>query len=330
MKFFHKTMIGKSVLICSMSFGSSHALEIRDYPALVKLVDVMVRDDGYPRAQLEAVLGGATIDRSVIRAMDHQYEALPWHKYRARLINAERIRKGVAWWNRHRVTLEQASQQYGVPPSLMVALIGIETHFGTQMGGRRVLDSLVTLSAAYPRRSAYFSKELRAFLNTTRAEVIAPQSVLGSFAGAVGIPQFMPTSYAAYAVDFNDNDKRDLVFETEDAIGSVANYLKRNGWRKGQAIFSPLPDGIPSAAAKLVSKKSKPELTAAQLQAAGITVDASDAGKKMALLRLKEARGYRYIIGFHNFHVITRYNPSINYAMAVTELAMSIRRQRAP
>ncbi len=330
MKYFYKTIVWKSILIFSMSVGYSHALEIRDYPELVKLVEVMVRDDGYPKAQLEAVLGDSAIDRSVIRAMDRQYEALPWHQYRARFINAERIRKGVLWWNRHQAALQQASRQFGVPPSIIVALIGVETHFGTRMGGRRVLDSLVTLTAAYPRRSAYFSKELRAFLNTTRAEDIAPESMLGSFAGAVGIPQFMPSSYQAYAVDLNQNGKRDLVFETEDAIGSVGNYLKQNGWREGQAIFSALPDGIPSAATKLISKKSKPTLTAEQLRAAGITVDATAGSKKRALLRLKEAQGYRYIIAYHNFHVITRYNPSINYAMAVSELAQRIRRQRAP
>ena len=331
-KNFFKTMIWKDILIflllSGFGSGSAFALDYRAYPELVTLVEVMVRDDGYPRAQLESVLGEAAIDRGVIRSMDRQYEALPWHRYRQRFVNAERIRKGVAWWKRHDATLQEAAQRFGVPAAVIVALIGVETHFGTRMGRKRVLDSLVTLTAAYPRRSAFFGRELRAFLNTARAENIPPGSVTGSFAGAVGIPQFMPTSYQAYAVDLNENGRRDLVNETEDAIGSVANYLKQRGWRAGQGIFAALPNGIPQSATELVSKRSKPTLSAAQLRAAGVEFDANNAGEKMALLRLRKERGYRYIVGFNNFHAITRYNPSINYAMAVAELARRISRKR--
>ena len=326
-KYSYKTILYQSIIIFFMTFGFAHAVDFRDYPKLVSLVDVMVREDGYPREQLEATLGDAIIDPGVIRSMDRQYEALPWHQYRQRFITDERIRTGVSWWRQHAASLQQAAQQFGVPPSIIVALIGVETHFGTRKGNKRVLDSLVTLTAAYPRRSTYFGRELRAFLNTARAEDIAPGSVKGSFAGAMGIPQFMPTSYQAYAVDLNLNGRRDLVNETEDAIGSVANYLKQRGWREGQAVFSPLPNGISPAAAELVGKRSKPQLTAEQLAAVGVEFDAANAGDKMALLRLREKRNYRYFVGFNNFHVITRYNPSINYAMAVAELSMRISQQ---
>lgn len=310
--------------------AAAHAVDFRRYPALLELADKMVSEDGYPRAELEAVLGEAAIDPSVTRAMDRQYEALPWHEYRQRFINDERVREGVAYWNRHQAVLRRAAREYGVPPAVVVALIGVETHFGTRMGGRRVLDSLVTLTAEYPRRSAYFSAELRVFLNTARADNIAPESVTGSFAGAIGIPQFMPTSYREYAVDFNRNGRRDLVNENEDAIGSVGNYLKRHGWSGGQAIFAPLTEPLPAAAAALVSKRAKPTLTAAQLAEAGVTVDTAgaDADAKMALLRLREQEGYRHFIGFRNFYAITRYNPSVNYAMAVVELSRRISRER--
>ena len=320
-----KTILYKSILILLISFDSSHALDFRDYPALTKLVEVMVREDHYPEAQLDVILGQAVIDSAVIRAMDRQYEALPWHQYRKRFINPARIRDGVDYWRRHQDTLQQAARQFGVPPAIIVALLGVETHFGQRQGSKRVLDSLVTLSAAYPRRSTYFSRELRAFLNTARAENIAPESVTGSFAGAVGIPQFMPTSYQVYAVDLNGNGRRDLVNETADAIGSVANYLKRRGWREGRRIFLPLPDGIPDSATDLVSKSAKPRLSAAQLADAGIPVaDDGKGGEKMALLKMREAKGYRYLIAFPNFYVITRYNPSVNYALAVAELALEI------
>lgn len=329
-KSFHKTTVCGAILIFCISCSAAHAVDFRRYPALLELADKMVSEDGYPRAQLEAVLGEAVIDPSVVRAMDRQYEALPWHEYRKRFINDERVRKGVDYWNRHQAVLQRAAREYGVPPAVVVALIGVETHFGTRMGGRRVLDSLVTLAAEYPRRSAYFSRELRVFLNTARAENIAPESVTGSFAGAIGIPQFMPTSYREYAVDFNRNGRRDLVNESEDAIGSVGNYLKRHGWTGGQAIFAPLTGPLSAAAASLVSKRAKPTLTAAQLAESGITVDTAGAGTRMALLRLREQQGYRHFIGFGNFYAITRYNPSVNYAMAVVELSRRISRERQP
>lgn len=330
MKYLNKTNCYAGMVML-VSCNCAYALDYLEHPKLVELVDVMVREDDYPQAQLAAVFDEAVIDRRVIRSMNHQYEALPWHEYRLRFINNLRIRQGVEWWARHESTLAQAEQKFGVPAEIIVALAGVETNFGTNKGNRRVLDALVTLTAAYPRRSTFFGRELRAFLNTTRAEDIAPDSVFGSFAGAVGIPQFMPTSYEAYAVDLNQNGRRDLVNETEDAIGSIANYLKRRGWRTGRDIFVPLPYGIPPTADGLVGKRSKPRLSAAQLNAAGVdfhAVGSARAGTKFALLRLREEEGYRYFIGYHNFHVITRYNPSINYAMAVAELAMLIRQQR--
>ena len=142
--------------------------------------------------------------------MNRQYEALPWYKYRDIFINDARINLGVEFWRNNRDTLNAMEDRYGVAQEVVVALIGVETHYGRHMGDRRVLDSLVTLTADFPRRSEFFGNELRTFLNTTRRERIAAESVLGSYAGAIGIPQFMPTSYEAYAVDFNGNGRRDL------------------------------------------------------------------------------------------------------------------------
>jgi len=320
------------VLGCALGvFGvaPAHAVDYRDHPALVELVDAMVAEDGYPRAELAAVLGHARIDRTVIEAMDRPYESKPWHAYRALFINAARIQDGVGYWNLHAPTLQRASAEFGVPAAVIVALLGVETHYGTRLGGRRVLDSLVTLAAEYPRRSAFFAKELRVFLNTARADGAEPQAARGSFAGAIGIPQFMPSSYRAYAVDFNADGRRDLVSDVADAIGSVGNYLAEHGWRRGQAIFVDLADGeLPAAAAALVTKRAKPTLTAAQLAAAGVEFDAAAGSKKMALLRVDAAGGARYFVGFHNFYAITRYNPSVNYARAVTELAQQIEAAR--
>ncbi len=329
-----KTKLGVNVLMIwmtvGMTCGVSHAVDFTAHPRLVKLVETMVREDGYPRAELENVLAGAVLDEEVIRSMNRQYEALPWHQYRTLFINQARIDGGIAYWNAHAETLQRAAQTFGVPPAVIVALLGVETHFGARMGDVRVLDALVTLTADYPRRSAFFGKELRAFLNTARAENIAAESVLGSFAGAVGIPQFMPTSYQAYAVDFNGNGRRDLVTESEDAIGSVGNYLKQHGWVDGQDILVALTAQPPPAAIALVTARAKPTVSAATLQAAGVAFNADNGSEKVALLRLQEKSNYRYLVGFNNFYAITRYNPSVNYAMAVTELSLELARRIDP
>jgi len=331
-KFIDKTTRYTVILGFSLSGVPAHAVDYRAYPPLVELVEVMVSEDGYPRAQLAAVLDSAVIDRSVIEAMDRPYESKPWHAYRNLFVTDARIGDGVEYWDAHADTLARATVEFGVPAEIIVALLGVETHYGAHLGGRRVLDSLVTLAAEYPRRSAFFSKELRVFLGTARADGIDPQSVKGSFAGAIGIAQFMPSSYRAYAVDFNANGRRDLVHEVADAIGSVGNYLARHGWRRNEAIFADVrpPAGpLPAAAEALLSKRAKPRLTAAELTAAGVEFDAAGGGEKMALLRVQEARAPRYFVGFHNFYAITRYNPSVNYALAVTELAQRIRQARA-
>ena len=311
-------------LICPLQAG---AVDYKKYPVLEKLVHTMVAEDGYPLHELEDVLSTANIDQNTLKLMDRQYESLPWYKYRKIFINQNRINKGVRFFNAHQSTLEAANRKFGVSAVLIAALIGVETHYGKRMGGKRVLDSLVTLSAEYPRRSPFFTSELRTFLNTTRREKIDPTSVMGSFAGAIGIPQFMPSSYEAYAVDFNGNNRRDLVNEYEDAIGSVANYLKSHGWEKDQSIYAKVTGPLSEAAAGLVSRRAKPTVKREDLFAAGILFNTEFSSEKVALLALEEENGNRHIVGFNNFYAITRYNPSVNYAMAVIELAEAIHRQ---
>ncbi len=311
-------------LICPLQAG---AVDYKKYPVLEKLVHTMVSEDDYPLHELQEVLSAANIDEKTLKLMDRQYESLPWYKYRKIFITQNRIDRGVRFFNDHKSTLEAANRKFGVSAVLIAALIGVETHYGNRMGGKRVLDSLVTLSAEYPRRSPFFTAELRTFLNTTRREKIDPTSVMGSFAGAIGIPQFMPSSYEAYAVDFNENSRRDLVNEFEDAIGSVANYLKSHGWKKDQSIYARVSGPLSEAAAELVSRKAKPTVKREDLFEAGILFNTEFSSEKVALLALEEENGNRHIVGFNNFYAITRYNPSVNYAMAVTELAEAIHRQ---
>ena len=303
------------------------ALDVSRYPVLVELVEIMSKEDGYPREELEAVLSSSKIDEQIIELMDRPYESLPWHRYRDLFIKESRIVRGVQFWQENRAILAAVEKEFGVPQAILVALLGVETHYGTRLGNRRVLDSLVTLSADYPRRSKFFTSELRTFLNTSRRENIAANSVLGSYAGAIGIPQFMPSSYEAYSVDFNGNGRRDLVNEMEDAIGSVGNYLKEHGWTRGEAIFALVTEDLPDAARDLVSKRSKLQHRTGDLADAGVAFDARGGSDKAALFSLEQKSGKDHVVGYRNFYALTRYNTSINYAMAVTELSMQIARR---
>lgn len=306
-----------------------HAVDVNQYPVLQQLVKTMAAQDGFPASELQQILSTANIDPATLKLMDKQWESLPWHKYQKLFINDNRINAGVKFWQTHHKLLQRAQQEYGISQEIIVALIGVETHYGTRIGDKRVLDSLVTLSAAYPRRSKFFTKELRTFLNMTKSEGIEPGSVVGSFAGAIGIPQFMPSSYQAYSVDFNDNGQRDLVNETADAIGSVANYLSVHGWQRNAPIFAAVSGTPADDALKLLSKKAKPKHNLDVLIQSGLKFDPSGGSKKATLLKLTEENASRYFIGYINFYAITRYNPSINYAMAVTELSQEIRALRA-
>ncbi len=316
-----------AVLACLA--GNVSALNIGDYPELENLIKTMVEEDGYPEDELRAVIGSAAINEKTLELMDRQWEAVPWHKYRNLFINSRRIRNGVGFWNEHEEVLSRAEAEYGVPASIIVSIIGVETHYGKRKGNSNVLNSLVSLTAAYPRRSRYFKEELRVFLNLVRRESIEPGSVYGSYAGAIGIPQFMPSSYENHSVDFNGNGTRDLVNEVEDAVGSVANYLVNHGWKEGQAIYSDVQGSLSESALTRVGKSAKPRHTVESLISSGARFDSEQASQKAALVKLTLENGeYRYVIAFNNLYVITRYNNSINYSMAVTELAEEIEQRR--
>ena len=316
-------------LILLLTYSNSMALDVEQYPVLQTLIAKMAAEDGYPADELTQLLSTAEIDQKSLALMDKQWEALPWYKYQKLFINDNRIDLGVKFWNTYEKTLNRAQQEYGVPPEVTVALIGVETHYGTRIGDKSVLNSLVTLSAAYPRRSKFFTAELRTFLNMTRNENIEADSVVGSFAGAIGIPQFMPSSYKAYSVDFNGNGKRDLVNETADAIGSVANYLAVHGWDSDQAIYSLVDGDIPDSATTLISKKAKLIHNRDGLVKAGVPFDPANGSDKTALVSLTQEQGKSYFVAYKNFYAITRYNPSTNYAMAVTQLSESISAKRS-
>ncbi len=317
------------VLLSMLVVYSASATEVAKYPVIEKIIDNLVTKHGYPKAELMQVFSQARLRPKVVAAMKKPYEALPWHRYRKLFVTDSHIRDGIDFWKRHTAVLDRAKREFGVPQHIVVAIIGVETRYGQRMGKHRVLDSLATLVVQYPRRRAFFSDELENFMLLTWEEGLDPLTVKGSYAGAMGVPQFIASSYRHYAIDFNGDRRRDLIGQPEDAIGSVANYLHRHRWQSGKPIAGAAIVKQASVADKYVTEKLKTNSTVARLTKAGIrSAVPSNGASPAALVRLDKGGAPDYRIVFNNFYVITKYNRSIHYAMAVFDLAEALRKRR--
>jgi len=292
---------------------------------VASFISEMVSEYGYDAEELNDVLGRVELSEKVIAAITRPAEAFPWHRYRSIFLKLGRIKGGVEFWRRNQAQLERASEKYGVPVEILVAVIGVETKYGRITGGFKVINSLSTLAFDYPKRSRFFTSELKHYFLLAREQSLDPHTLTGSYAGAMGIPQFMPSSYRAYAVDFDEDGLTDIWENPTDAIGSVGNYFKEHGWREGAGIISPatIPDSDISA---LLTNGLEPKLTMAVMAEAGIAAgNEVGAAENVKLLQLENKDGYEYWLALHNFYVITRYNHSALYAMAVYQLAEAIR-----
>ncbi|MGL5815823.1 MAG: lytic murein transglycosylase B [Aeromonas sp.] len=277
-----------------------------------------------PLAELQAATAQAQLRQEILDTMARPWEAKPWHRYRPLFVTPERIRDGVSFWQLHAAVLARAEQRYQVPASLIVAIIGIETFYGRQMGRHSVLDSLYTLGFHYPERADFFAKEFAQLVLLAREEKWPLTRLKGSYAGAMGMGQFMPSSYRHYAVDFDGDGKRDLFANPADAIGSVANYFAEHKWRWGESVVEPALIGLAPVDTLLTPG---PEFNQQwhELAAAGIELAAPLApDTPVKLLALEQADGPEYWVARHNFHVITRYNRSPLYGMAVHQLSQAI------
>ncbi len=284
---------------------------------------------GFDAPALEKTLRETRFLHSIIRAMDAPATALPWHEFRARHVTEARIRGGLQFWQEHQALLERAATRYRVPPELIVATIGIETHYGKLTGNVVVLDALATLAFGYPRRAEFFRGELEQYLLLVRENAQLGAGLRGSFAGAIGISQFMPGSYRKFAVDFDGDGVRDLR-RVADAIGSVANYYREFGWREGEPVVIPVDVGD-SPLDALLGLGLQPHLAVSEYRKRGVVPLEPVADDALAtLFSTLAAAGPRYWLGLQNFYVITRYNRSINYAMVVNELAQALRQGRPP
>jgi len=288
--------------------------------------DKMVTEHGFERAEVTRILKQARKRQDIIDKISRPAErTMNWGQYRKIFLTDKRTVQGVDFWRRNKQALKDAEQQYGVPPQIVVAIIGIETFYGRITGRDKVLDALYTLAFYYPKRSKFFLGELESYLLLTRAEQMDPAKPKGSYAGAMGLGQFMPSSYLSYAVDFDGDGKRDIWHNETDAIGSVANYFSRHGWSKGKPVTRQVK-GVEQKHQSFVKAGMKPSLTIAELRSAGI-----DTGKGLpdemlsSLIELETSAGKEYWLGLPNFYTITRYNHSNMYAMAAYQLSERIR-----
>ena len=297
-------------------------------PEVRAFIESMVEKHGFDSTRLLALFSQVEFRDDIIARMNRPAErVLVWHEYREIFLDRQRIEGGVAFWREHADTLARAEQVYGVPPEIIVAIIGVETRYGRITGRDVVMDALTTLAFDFPRRADFFRSELEHYLLLTREERIDPLSLRGSYAGAMGIAQFMPSSYRAYAIDFNGDGRRDLWNNPVDAIGSVASYLAAHGWQRDGLITVDAVVNNPQAATLISNGLDRPSRSLVAWRDLGVRsqVVGLDPQLPAHLLEFEAPWGSWYQLGFNNFYVITRYNRSRLYAMAVHELAQSIR-----
>jgi membrane-bound lytic murein transglycosylase B len=269
-----------------------------DRKEVQQFIQSMHKKHGLNKKNLNAIFSEFGTESKVLRLMSKQYEALPWYRYRDTIVTEKRIKEGVEFWKEHTDLLKRAETKFGVPAEIIVAILGLETSYGKITGNYPVLQALATLAFDYPRRAAFFRGELEHFLLLVNEGSVDPLTTRGSFAGAIGTPQFMPSSYRRYAVDFSGTGKRDLIHDMADVIGSVGNYMKENGWKKNEKVITELR----------LKGKTNP------LQKG-----------KLIELQKNAKHDKQHWIGLNNFKVILRYNHSVHYAMAVYQLSQKIR-----
>ncbi len=280
-----------------------------DRPDVKKFINQMTERHNFVRSELVDLFNHVKMRPAVIQSVKAPLEAKPWYTYQKLFITEWRIREGVAFWNKHEAALERAEQIYGVPASIIVATLGVETKYGLHTGEYRVIDALSNLAFSHSSRAPFFRSELEQFLLLVREQNMDPLKVTGSYAGAMGQPQFMPSSIRQYAIHFSGNSHIDLEHNAIDAIGSVANYYNKHGWNTHQPVA--IQTRLQAQPFGFLTHNRIPQTP-------------SLSGYKAKLIELQGYSGREYWLGYPNFEVIKRYNPSDLYAMAVYQLSDQI------
>lgn len=295
-------------------------------PEVQTFMRELVKRHGFVESELRRVFARVKRADPVLEAISRPAERVrTWEEYRSALLTERRVAEGLEFWKKYRRTLERAEKKYGVAPEYVVAIIGVETFYGRNTGNWRVVDALTTLAFDYPPRSSFFRNELEQYLLFARNAGVDVFSVRGSYAGAIGLPQFMPSSTRAYAVDFDGNGHIDLQKSRSDAIGSVANFLKVHGWQRDADVL--VNARVAGDAWRPFAEGLEPKHSMVALREAGIEFDSPQpAGAPVVLVELASgARPSDFRVGLRNFYVITRYNRSAFYAAAVADLARALR-----
>ncbi len=315
-------------LLLAFTLGwSSWASAFENRPDVEAFIDEMVSRHGFQREELKQLFAGAQSQASILTAIARPAEKVkPWKDYRRIFLDEARISAGAEFWKANQATLERAERTYGVPARIIVAILGVETRYGTRKGTYRVFEALSTLAFDYPPRAPFFRKELENFLLLTREEGMDPSAALGSYAGAMGYGQFMPSSFRNFAVDFDGDGHRDIWNNVDDAIGSVANYFHAHKWVNGAPVV--MQASLKAAVDPTVFNRKQLDFSVAQLRGMGLQpFEALDPASKAMPLMLEGDEGMEYWVGLQNFYVITRYNKSHLYAMAVNQLGEQVARR---
>ena len=284
----------------------------------------------FDTAEMRELFNSVEIKENILKRISSPSENLPWYNYRKIFITDERINDGVTFWLNNETALTSVAQETGVPAEIIVAIIGVETLYGQKTGNHRVIDALATLAFAYPPRSPYFLNELEAFLLLCREEKLNPLEMKGSYAGAMGIPQFMPSSFRSVAVDFDHDGHKDIWHNPSDAIASIANYFVKQHWQTGQPIAIPVSFKSENNPKITLSSGLKPDLRQDELELLNLKTmrPIPSLTTKVKLLSFEQPLGQKQTnelwAGLDNFYVITRYNHSPLYAMAVYQLSQAI------
>lgn len=294
-----------------------------------QFMDMMEKNHGFKKQELVAIFNDVKIQPAIIQSMDMPYEKKDWDTYRHIFLTPQRLQAGLEFWQANQKALDQAEKIYHVPASIIVAILGVETLYGEKQGNYRVIDALSTLAFNYPKRSPYFTRELTEYLLLCREHRTNPNQYTGSYAGAIGKPQFMPSSYRSYAADFKSNNSIDLVHDDQAVIASIANYFHRHGWIMNQGIVQPAKitgKGITHFNTQL----KQAEYNTKQLFQSGIQpiTAATNPPKKAGVIELSTKNGAEYWLAYHNFYVITRYNSSPQYALVVYLLSQQLNKER--
>lgn len=299
----------------------AHAQDFSGSEPLRDFIQEMNQKHNFDRSWLQQLFDKTHKHQSILDAISRPAESKPWHQYRPIFVTRERTAGGVRFWSKNQDALQRAHDKFGVPPQIITAIIGVETRYGKHAGRYPVIDALATLAFAYPPRSSFFRQELEEYLLMTREENLDPLEQKGSYAGAMGMPQFISSSFRSYAIDFDADGKRDLWNNPDDVIGSVANYFYKHRWEPGQPVAHKVKVHGDKYRA-LISDDLRPRYSQAQLLDNGVILP-RDVPRdiKGNLIELETENGPEYWVTWHNFYVISRYNHSALYSMAVYQLS---------